>query len=93
MAAGELDGSVQDRVTDAPVPAADAADVVFAVAKYGRFVPTSVAVKDVTSNGAGAPDPLIPVFLPVAIFPLFLVYQIFIMRTNLRVTPMNLLLF
>jgi len=70
VATGEFEGSVQDNVTDPPVPAAEAAEVVLAVAKYGRFVPTSVAVKDVTFNGAGAPDPLIPVFLPVAIFPL-----------------------
>ena len=45
-------GCVQERLAAAPVPSADAADVVFAVAKNGLEVPTSDAVKLVTSAGS-----------------------------------------
>jgi len=44
-------GNVQERFTAPPVPAAEAADVVLDVAKYGLSVPTSVAVKPVTACG------------------------------------------
>ena len=51
MAATDVEGTVHDKVTEPPVFAADAAEVVFAVAKNGLFVPTSVAVNPVTANG------------------------------------------
>lgn len=51
MAAGDPDGRVQVKLTAPPVPAAEAADVVFAVAKYGLSVPTFVAESPATWFG------------------------------------------
>ena len=47
----DADGELQDKLTDPPVPLADASDVVFAVARYGLFVPTFVAVRLLTASG------------------------------------------
>ena len=80
VAAGDDSGKVQERVTAPPVPEADAADVVLAVARYGRFVPTSVAVKEVTLSGCkklSCAEDLIPLPL-IAIFvtPFLILYQV-----------------
>ena len=59
------------------MPAAEAADVVFAVAAYGRAVPTFVAVKEVTSFGCKksfAAWDFFPDFFPAAIFISYLFY-------------------
>lgn len=52
VAAGEFAGRFQVSDAAAPVPAADAADVVLAVPKYGLLVPTSVTDRSVIANGS-----------------------------------------
>jgi len=62
---------VHETVKAPPVPLAEAAEVVFADARYGLDVPTSVTDNDVTGFGAkksfDAWD-FFPIFFPAAIF-------------------------
>ena len=86
MAGGEAAGNVQDRLAAPPVPAADAAEVVLAFSKYGREVPTFVAVKPVTALGSkklSCAEDLIPLFLPIAIY-LAPIHDFFIMLLDLQ---------
>lgn len=50
-AAADPEGTANVKVTAPPVPAALAAEVVLAVAKYGLLVPTSVAPDITTASG------------------------------------------
>ena len=74
VAAGDPAGNVQERSTAPPVPEADAAEVVLAVARYVRLVPTSVAVKEVTLSGCkklSCAEDLIPLPLVAICYSLF----------------------